>query len=104
MAFTGDEDHSITLDEAVEMTKRYRYSVASGAILAGFFGKSTLQKMLDQEDCVGIRIYHALKANNDLTFVLVGADGNEHDIYHGEIAEYAVQCPPFCDLNSPLLS
>lgn len=104
MAFTGNENQSISLEEAIELTTRYRKSAGPGANLAGFFGKTILQKILSQSDCVGIRIYHGLKKEDDsLTFVLVGADSNEKDLYDGDLAEYATPCPPFCDLNSPLL-
>ncbi len=103
MSFTGAEDHRISLMEAIELTKRYRESVPSGTLLAGFFGKATIQKLIDQENCVGIRIYLGEKSNNEECFILVGATKDEKDIYEGELAEVATPCPPFCDMNSPLI-
>jgi hypothetical protein len=104
MTFTGNENHEISLEKAIEFTKRYRESAGPKANLAGFFGKTTLLKILNQQDCVGIRIYHGLNDDNTLTFVLVGANASEEDLFKGELAEYATQCPPFCDFKSPLLS
>jgi hypothetical protein len=105
MAFTGNENQNISLMEAIELTTRYRESVGPASNLAGFFGKTILEKILGQPGCVGIRIYHGLKKeDNSQTFVLVGADSNEKDLYNGDLAEYATPCPPFCDSNSPLHS
>ena len=103
MAFTGSEDHSISLQEASQLTANYRSQAGDGAVLASFFGKQTIQKILDQEDCVGIRIYYGLE-NSTPVLVLVGAKANEDDIISGELAQTGVQCPPVCgsanDLNS----
>jgi hypothetical protein len=103
MSFTGNENHSIDLDEAVELTKRYRDSVPSGTLLAGFFGKAVIKRLIDQNECVGIRIYLGMTDEKKLCFVLVGATEDEYDLYEGELAEISTPCPPFCDMNSPLV-
>jgi hypothetical protein len=103
MSFTGNEDHRISLDEAIDLTKRYRDSVSSGTLLAGFFGKATLQRLIDQKNGVGIRIYLGKTSDNAQCFVLVGATKDEKDLYSGELAEISTPCPPFCDMNSPLV-
>ncbi|MCP4582530.1 MAG: hypothetical protein GY839_13055 [candidate division Zixibacteria bacterium] len=104
MAFDENTDHSISLGKAAEMTKRYRDSARSGAIIATAFGKTALQAILDQEKCVGIRMYYAKNENGDPALVLTGLKANEDDIYEGELAEYGADCPPRCstpnDLNS----
>lgn len=104
MAFTGNEDHSITLAEASELTQNYRDAAESNAIQGSFFGKSALQRILDQGGCVGIRIYYAQEDDGTPTLVLVGVDENEDDLIDGELAEFGVPCPPRCgssnDLNS----
>jgi hypothetical protein len=102
MSFNGNEDHRINLDEAIELTKNFRKSVFPGDLLAGFFGKATLQRMLNQDGCVGIRIYYGLTTDKKPSFVLVGVNADEEDLYQGELAEYATPCPPFCDPHSPL--
>lgn len=100
MAFTGNEEHSISLDDASKLTKNYRESM----ILGGFFGKETLLKILDQEDCVGIRIYNALDEDRTPQFVLVGVDADEKDMEKGELAERSILCPPRCGPISKLNS
>lgn len=106
MAFTGNEDHSISLEAASELTKNYRDAEESSDIKGGFFGKSTIQRMLDQGGCVGIRIYYGREEDGTPRFILVGVKENEDDIVEGEIAQASAPCPPNCgstnELNSSL--
>jgi hypothetical protein len=102
MQFTGDEDHKISLQEAAQLTKNYRESVSAGTLLSGFFGKSSLNAILSQNGCVGLRIYNARKATGELNFVLVGVDTNGNDMTGGELAEYSAGCPPFCPAPNEL--
>ena len=103
MAFTGNEDHSITLEDASKLTKNYRDNKSDDEILGGFFGKTALLDILNQKGCVGIRYYYGQKDDGTQQTVLVGVDANEKDLVDGEIAELQRPCPPFCqegDLNS----
>ena len=104
MAFDENTDHSISLNEAAQMTERYRESVATGSIIAGAFGKKSLQTILDQEGCVGIRIYFAKTEGEEVSLVLTGVKNNGDDMYDGELAEYSTPCPPYCSSNNPLNS
>lgn len=97
-----DENHSITLEEAKALTKRYRDSSSFGGRNGGFFGADTLRRMLDQTDCVGIRYYYGLDADNAQLLVLVGATEDGEDLYNQELAEVSVPCPSICDNTSPL--
>ncbi len=103
MPFTGKEDHSITLDEATNLTRNYRNKARKDAIRAGFFGKEILQKILDQKNCVGIRIYYGEANDGKSQLVLVGSDAQEKDLTGGVLAEKMLPCPPYCNgsqLNS----
>jgi hypothetical protein len=104
MAFTGREEHSISLEDAARLTKRYRDSAPAEAIKGGFFGKEAFLEILDQEDCVGIRYYYGLDANNTKVLVLVGVKENEDDIDNGILKEAAQLCPPRCSKINPLNS
>lgn len=97
-----NEDHSITLDEAKTITKRYRDSSSFGGRNGGFFGADTLRRILDQTYCVGIRYYYGLDQDNAQVLVLVGATEDGDDQYNEELAEVSVPCPSICDNNSPL--
>jgi hypothetical protein len=101
MSFTGNENHDINLLDAAKLTSNYRHSVATGSILGGYFGRTAIERILDQEGCVGIRYYYALSADGAKTLVLVGVNADENDLVHGELAEISWPCPPYCsDANA----
>jgi uncharacterized protein with PIN domain len=103
MSFTGNENHDIALDEATAWTANYRRQAPSSSIKAHFFGKAAIQAILDQDDCVGIRIYYALDTDSRQQLIVVGADENENDLHEGLLAERSMPCPPTCSSGSPLL-
>jgi hypothetical protein len=102
MSFTGDENHDFPLQTASEWTKNYRNASAATATKAHFFGKAAIQAILNQEGCVGIRIYYALDASGNKQLIIVGADANENDLYQGLIAERSSPCPARCSSVNPL--
>lgn len=110
MSFTGNEDHSFPLDTAAEWTKNYRDANAASSAtttnpkIAHFFGKAAIQAILEQETCVGIRIYYALDAAGEQQLIVVGADANENDLYQGLLAERSNPCPSSCSAANPLNS
>ncbi len=104
MAFTGHEEHEITLEQASKLTGNFR-KARPGAVRAHFFGRDIFEKILAQEGCVGIRIHYGFDDNEKPQLVLVGADKDEKDLYDGIFGEVSAPCPPFCGPpNSPLNS
>ena len=101
MAFTGDEDQTVQLSDATIFTKNYRDSVSDGDFLGGYFSKHSILKILDQQTCVGIRIYNAIDDDEKNTYVVVGVTVDEKDMVDGELAEFVVGCPPRCPDDSP---
>jgi hypothetical protein len=55
---TGREGEEIDLQLAANWTKNYREK-HPGETISQFFGKEILQKILSQENCLGIRFYYA---------------------------------------------
>lgn len=104
MSFTGNENHNISLIEASELTANFRNGKPVGTIIGQFFGKTAIQNILDQQDCVGIRIYYAQDDNNIPKLVLVGVKANQDDIHNGLIAEFGKPCPQMCGTTNPLNS
>lgn len=100
MAFDGSEGSQIDLTVAARWTARYR--VAGGEIHAHFFGREILQQILDQDGCMGIRVYYGLDDNGVSQLILVGANADAEDLYEGIVADYADPCPNNCDSASPL--
>jgi hypothetical protein len=97
-----DQDHRITLAEAIEMTAKYREGDSFTGDFGGFFSRSALLAILEQSDCAGIRYYYGLNSDGKPVLVLVGATAENVDLYNGELCEMATPCPSFCDLDSPL--
>lgn len=103
MAFTGHENHSITLAEAAAWTKNYR-TANRGAVQGHFFGKDAIAAILAQDSCVGIRIYYALDTEGVKQLIITGVTASENDLYNGLLAERSIQCPPNCGDGNPLNS
>lgn len=104
MSFTGNENHDIPLSTASQWTKNYREASGSGATLAHFFGKAAIQAILNQPNCVGIRMYYALDPDGKKQLILVGTDAAENDLVNGLLAERSTACPPICSNSNPLNS
>jgi hypothetical protein len=100
--FTGSEDHSISLDEASAMTKKYRDTMPAGSRKGGFFGRDGLESILAQEGCVGIRYYNGINTAGEPVIILVGADKYEDDLYNGTLLEFAIPCPTQCSSDNSL--
>lgn len=101
-AFTGDEDHSINLEEAAKLTANYRESAGAESFLGGYFSKNAILNILNQQSCVGLRIYNAKTDAGEPTFVLVGVNSSGDDLTGGELAEFVSGCPPYCPVASEL--
>lgn len=103
MSFNGTEGSFVTLREASGWTANYRATISSGEIIAHFFGTEKIKAILNQEDCVGIRIYYGIDENRKKNLILVGVRTDENDMVDGVILEKAYPCPPRCsslnDLN-----
>jgi hypothetical protein len=100
MQFTGNEDHKISLADARQLTSNYRQKAGDQAILGGYFGKAAITAILEQQGCVGLRIYYGIFNDSRQTFVLCGVKANGDDITSGELAEVSIPCPPYCSMGS----
>ena len=100
MSFNPNEDHSITLAAAAELTKAHR-DANPGAKIGGFFGKNAIEAILAQPDCVGLKYYFAIE-NGQPTLVLCGAKANQDDLYLGLLAEHDSEDPPYSSSPNPL--
>ena len=104
MAIDADSGKVITLTVANKLTLDFR----DGSPLetkAYFVGANKLNNILNQDDCIGIRIYNGfdiIKQKRNL--VLVGVDKNCKDMINGIIVDRLVPCPVDCDATSSLNS
>lgn len=102
MSLTGNENHDFPLQTASQWTKNYRNASTAGAAIAHYFGKAAIQAILNQEECVGIRIYYALDDSGAKQLIAVGVKANQDDLYNGLIAERTYPCPTMCSSANPL--
>lgn len=93
MTFDPNKDYSVTETEAATMTAAFRASNPNDK-LGAFLSKKTITDILNQPNCVGIRIYYGRNSSGDLTPVVTGALANEDDILPGIIAEDGEPSPP----------
>lgn len=107
--FTGSEGEMISLAEANNYVSTYKKSdnfAANKNIKAFFYGREKLQELLNQNDCVGIRIYYGgerdAHGGYSPALVLVGADENMDDLANGKILERGAPCPPLCPTSIAL--
>lgn len=103
--FSGNEGTFITLSEGADFTQAYRDDVGDTQNKAYFFGKNKLTDILNQSDCMGIRIYFGLdKDTGKYNLVLVGALANENDMTTGYILDGGIPCPTCCGNTNSLNS
>lgn len=94
--YTGKENHLISLERAKQLTEAFQITAKPGDMMAAFLGRDIFQKILNQQECVGIRIYNAISEKGTPTFVIVGVDGNGNDMVGGPVGEEVLACPPWC--------
>jgi hypothetical protein len=93
----------ITESEAINFTHTYQQRYPNEK-KAYFVGSEKIDMILNQEGCIGIRIYDGLNSeNNDENRVLVGVDDNGEDMVEGVIVEHLMPCPSHCPNSSSLI-
>jgi len=92
-------DHDIELAEAAALIANYQKRLAPGQVKGGFFGKRTIQEILRQKNCAGIRFWFGAKQNGVPVIALSGVDNRGKDLLEGNLAEMSLLCPPYCDAS-----
>ncbi|PKV63122.1 hypothetical protein [Pontibacter ramchanderi] len=103
MKVTGKEGGPIDRNQAKRWTAKYRTS-GRGKTNSHLFGAETVRNLLEQEGCVGMRIYYALDDNGEQQLLLVGTDAEGNDMTEGLILDLASPCPPDCSVNKSELA
>ena len=104
MAINPSSGEFITLAEAQSYVLEYR-KIYPTAIKGYFAGVEKLNLILEQTDCIGLRIYNGYSlAENTTNLVIVGVNSRELDMTEGLILERLDPCPSQCDVTSSLYS
>lgn len=87
----------ITQEEAKELISAFKTKFP-GEVTSSFIGANNVKNILDQENCIGVRIYNGYDdVNEKISLVLVGVDLNENDMLEKEIIYDKINtCPPAC--------
>lgn len=93
----------ISLNTAAQWTANYR-SANPNQVKAHGFGMNIINQVLDQEGCIGIRIYYAISDSGEKTLVVVGIDGAGNDMENGVLADFSAPCPASCSVGTTALS
>jgi len=102
MAIDRNTGEEITLKEAIDFT--HAFQTNNPEELKSFFvGINKLNLILEQENCVGLRIYNGYNIETrKKNLVLVGVNQEGEDMTNGMILENLKACPPACEENSLL--
>jgi hypothetical protein len=102
MSFNGNEGEFVTLNDASRWTANYRNTIQPGDVIAFAAGKEKLIELLNQDECLGARIYYAINDNGEKNLVIVGVDSNGDDMTNGLIMDNLIPCPKFCSKPNQL--
>lgn len=103
MNTNNDSGKEITLEEACQYTHAFQ-SANPQAIFSYLVSTNNLNKILEQKDCSGIRIYNGYDVTNQKSnIVLVGVDENGNDMTRGVLLDELRSCPFDCPGASPLM-
>ena len=69
-----------------------------GQVVSSFIGGDNVKKILEQNNCIGLRIYNGYDdVEQKISLVLVGVDQEEKDMLEAEIIyDQMATCPPLC--------
>ena len=95
MTTTDQMGEFISLQEASEMTARYRATIQPGETIAVAVSNDILTRISNQGSCTGVRMYFAIDENGAKTLVMVGVDEQGNDITEGLVANKLRKSPPW---------
>jgi len=108
-------NHEISLQEAIDMTTRYRTNKPANAPVCETFEIEAINQLAAVTGCAYLRIYYGMKEDMNIHAILVAANENNEDILpsqtgsniviesgDGVILEDGYRCPPDCPPESPL--
>lgn len=103
MEINQNSGEVISLQEAQDYTKTFQADFPND-LKSFFVGINKLHLILEQPDCIGVRIYNGYSAKDNVkNLVLVGVGRDGEDVTEGVILERLVICPRFCPKSSPLI-
>jgi len=101
MSICSNSGSEISLSEAQTLVNAFKIKFPD-EIKCSFVGVDTLNLILNQPNCIGVRIYNGYDTNLErLAPVLIGVDSAGKDMSAGVIIDKLKPCPDECDPTSP---
>jgi hypothetical protein len=101
--FSKTDGAGITETKAQEWAKRFRDKHPGKTdVIARFIGTDMVKKILEQDQCVGMRIYFGYDETGQIQVFLCGARADGSNIWPDAAGSPAVlmdgtlACPPYC--------
>lgn len=89
----------ISLSEAQEYVTEFEKVYPNEVVKSFFVGKNHIKSILDQQDCIGLRVYNGYDyAEARMNQVFLGVNSEENDM-KGLIVNKSVVCPPICPID-----
>lgn len=103
MSVNQNSGEVITENQAIDFTHTFQQRHPNEK-KAYFVGSNKVEMILEQEGCIGVRIYDGLDSEtSEQNRVLVGVNADGEDMTNGIIVEELIPCPSRCDQNSSLI-
>ncbi|WP_018478954.1 hypothetical protein [Pontibacter roseus] len=101
MKITGKEGGPVDRAIAKRWAARYRRA-GRGAVNCHIFGRERILELLNQEGCMGVKIYYALNEQDEQQLLLVATDVDGNNMEDGLIMDKSSTCPPDCSGSGDL--
>lgn len=94
----------ITLEKAQNLARAFNEKYTDETI-SSFIGANNVKRILEQEGCVGLRIYNGFSNETQkISLIIIGVDKDEKELVEeGIIYDQLLICPPMCPLDSKIL-
>ncbi len=96
LELSGSEGEFVTLEYAANLTANYRQQSDAHSRFSHVFGVEKLMAIINQAECVGVRVYYGLDDEGNQELVLIGTDAAGNDIFTGPMVNRGIFCPPHC--------
>ena len=106
--YSTSSGKQISYEKGAKMVKRH-FDENPDDVIAHFLGKDTIERILSQPDCIGIRAFHGLNELGIKQLILVGVNTKGKNILEvdtttqdkvvkepGMIITNSSACPPYC--------
>ncbi len=104
--YNGSDGGRIDLTTARQWVKNFRDANQSPSeIVSHYYGRNTLDQILSQPGCTGIRVFYGINDSQEKELLVVGVDNKGNNMLpaspvvvpgDNSVMDNSYPCPPFC--------